>query len=45
MRRLLTNTHSTASADILTQDELIRLWDEHKDRFAPMRTGELEIVE
>lgn len=26
-------------------DELIRLWDEHKERFAPMRTGELEIVE
>jgi len=36
---------SVRHADILNQDELIRLWDEHKDRFAPMRTGELEIVE
>jgi len=26
-------------------DELIRLWDEHKEMFAPMRTGDLEIVE
>ncbi|KAF2793859.1 DAGAT-domain-containing protein [Melanomma pulvis-pyrius CBS 109.77] len=25
--------------------ELVRLWDDHKDTFAPERTGELEIVE
>jgi len=42
---MLIHTYSNAIADIANQDELIRLWDEHKDRFAPMRTGELEIVE
>ncbi|EDU41812.1 diacylglycerol O-acyltransferase 2A [Pyrenophora tritici-repentis] len=26
-------------------DELMRIWNEHKDRFAKHRTGELEIVE
>jgi 2-acylglycerol O-acyltransferase 2 len=26
-------------------DELMRIWNEHKDTFAKHRTGELEIVE